>query len=171
MSQTKITISDARLREAAEQGMDEFIQVFTDRYLEVIGGELNAETMSMLNGEQITLLAYIMFRDEVMDGGFIQLIHNGYGPFIFENPFAKAMRLMGAKPFSKLVYEGRALYEKYGTELTKECSEQEFMELFERFPEFDDLDDEFIEMEEQVTATLACYVDEHLELFGEIVKD
>lgn len=171
MSQTKITISDARLREAAEQGMDEFIQVFTDRYLEVIGGELNAETMSMLNGEQITLLAYIMFRDEVMDGGFIQLIHNGYGPFIFENPFAKAMRLMGAKPFSKLVYEGRALYEKYRAELTKECNEQEFMELFERFPEFDDLDDEFIEMEEQVTATLACYVDEHLELFGEIVKD
>ena len=110
MSQTKITISDARLREAAEQGMDEFIQVFTDRYLEVIGGELNAETMMMLNGEQITLLAYIMFRDEVMNGGFIQLIHNGYGPFIFENPFAKAMRLMGAKPFSKLVYEGRALY-------------------------------------------------------------
>lgn len=171
MSQTKITISDARLREAAEQGMDEFIQVFTDRYLEVIGGELNAETMMMLNGEQITLLAYIMFRDEVMNGGFIQLIHNGYGPFIFENPFAKAMRLMGAKPFSKLVYEGRALYEKYGVELTKECNEQEFMELFERFPEFDDLDDEFIEMEEQVTATLACYVDEHLELFGEIVKD
>ena len=171
MSQTNITISDARLREAAEQGMDEFIQVFTDRYLEVRGGELNAETMMMLNGEQITLLAYIMFRDEVMNGGFIQLIHNGYSPFIFENPFAKAMRLMGAKPFSKLVYEGRALYEKYGAELTKECSEQEFMELFERFPEFDDLDDEFIEMEEQVTATLACYVDEHLELFGEIVKD
>ena len=103
MSQTKITISDAKLRAAAAEGMDEFLQVFTDRYMEVIGGTLNAETMAMLNGEQITLLAYTMFREEVMDGGFVQLIHNGYGPFIFENPFAKAMRLMGAKPFSKLV--------------------------------------------------------------------
>ena len=45
------------------------------------------------------------------------------------------------------------------------------MELFERYSEFDDLDDEFVEMEEEVTATLACYVDEHLELFGEIVEE
>lgn len=171
MSQTKITISDAKLRAAAAEGMDEFLQVFTDRYTEVIGGTLNAETMAMLNGEQITLLAYTMFREEVMDGGFVQLIHNGYGPFIFENPFAKAMRLMGAKSFSKLVYEARALYEKYGAEIVKECDEQEFMELFERYSEFDDLDDEFVEMEEEVTATLACYVDEHLELFGEIVEE
>jgi hypothetical protein len=171
MSQTKITISDAKLRAAAAEGMDEFLQVFTDRYMEVIGGTLNAETMAMLNGEQITLLAYTMFREEVMDGGFVQLIHNGYGPFIFENPFAKAMRLMGAKSFSKLVYETRALYEKYGAEIVKECDEQEFMELFERYSEFDDLDDEFVEMEEEVTATLACYVDEHLELFGEIVEE
>ncbi|MBO5880537.1 MAG: DUF4375 domain-containing protein, partial [Paraprevotella sp.] len=60
---------------------------------------------------------------------------------------------------------------KYGAEIVKECDEQEFMELFERYSEFDDLDDEFVEMEEEVTATLACYVDEHLELFGEIVEE
>ena len=47
-----------------------------------------------------------------MDGGFIQLIHNGYGPFIFDNPFAKAMRIMGAHDFSKLVYKGKKLYDK-----------------------------------------------------------
>ena len=74
MEQKAITISDARLREAAGQGMDEFLQVFIDRYKEVIGGELNAENMGMLNGEQISLLAYSIFREEVMDGGFIQLI-------------------------------------------------------------------------------------------------
>ena len=120
MEQKIITISDARLREAAAQGMDEFLQVFIDRYREVIGGELNAGNMGMLNGEQISLLAYALFREEVMDGGFIQLIHNGYGPFIFDNPFAKAMRLMGAHDFSKLVYKGKRLYDKYKEELTKD---------------------------------------------------
>lgn len=125
----------------------------------------------MLNGEQISLLAYIMFRDEVMDGGFVQLIHNGYGPFIFENPFAKAMRLMGAHDFSKLVYKGRKLYEKYRDELTRECSDEEFMALFERFSEFDELDDAFVEMEEEVTAALAHYVDEHIDQFATIVKE
>ena len=61
MEQKRVTISDARLREAATQGMDEFLQVFIDRYREVIGGELNAGNMGMLNGEQISLLAYALF--------------------------------------------------------------------------------------------------------------
>lgn len=171
MEKTTITLSDNQLRKAAESGMDEFIKVFTDRYLDVLGGELNANNMQLLNGEQISLLAYTMLRDEVMDGGFIQLIHNGYGPFIFDNPFAKAMRLMGAHDFSKLVYKAKKLYDKYKEELTKDCSDEEFMALFERYPEFDDLDDNFVEMEEEVTEILARYVDEHIDTFAKIEQD
>lgn len=106
-----------------------------------------------------------------MDGGFVQLIHNGYGPFIFENPFAKAMRIMGAHEFSKLIYKGRKLYEQYGAEITRECSDEEFMAMFEQYSKFDELDDAFVEMEEEVTETLARYVDEHIDLFATIVKD
>lgn len=170
METISITIQDEQLRQAAEKGIDEFIKVFTDSYMETLGGELNGENMHLLNGQQISLLAYVMLRDEVLDGGFIQLIHNGYGPFIFDNPFAKAMRIMGAHDFSKLVYKGKKLYNKYKNELTKDCSDEEFMALFERYPEFDDLDDNFIEMEEEVTNILAHYVDEHLEEFAVIVK-
>ena len=174
MERKAITVSDARLREAAAQGMDEFLQVFIERYKEVIGGELNAENMGLLNGEngeQISLLAYAIFREEVMDGGFIQLIYNGYGPFIFDNPFAKAMRMMGATELAKLINKGKKLYVKYKAELTRERTDEEFMGMFEQYPKFDDLDDAFVEMEEEVTATLACYVDEHLDVFAEIVKE
>lgn len=170
MGTTAITIDDARLREAAAQGMDEFIKVFTDRYLEILGGELNGENMSLLNGEQISLLAYVMVRDEVMDGGFVQLIHNGYGPFIFHNPFEKAMRLMGARDFAKILKKAKKYYLRDKEELTADCSDEEFMALFERHPEFDDLDDSFVEMEEEVTATLARYVDEHISEFAVITN-
>ena len=170
METISITIQDEQLRQAAQKGIDEFIKVFTDSYMKTLGGELNGENMHLLNGQQISLLAYVMLRDEVLDGGFIQLIHNGYGPFIFDNPFAKAMRIMGAHDFSKLVYKGKKLYDKYKNELTKDCSNEEFMALFERYPEFDDLDDNFIEMEEEVTNILAHYVDEHIEEFAVIVK-
>lgn len=170
METISITIQDEQLRQAAEKGIDEFIKVFTDSYMKTLGGELNGENMHLLNGQQISLLAYVMLRDEVLDGGFIQLIHNGYGPFIFDNPFAKAMRIMGAHDFSKLIYKGKKLYDKYKNELTKDCSDEEFMALFERYPEFDDLDDNFIEMEEEVTNILAHYVDEHIEEFAVIVK-
>lgn len=166
-----IHISEHEIMNAASEGIDAFISLFTTHYLEAIGGELNAEGMNMLNSDQITLLGYIMFRDEIMDGGFVQLIHNGYGPFFFENPFAKAMRLMGAHDFSKLIYKARELYMKNKDEIARECSDNEFMALFEQFPEFDDLDDEFIENEEEITETIARYVDEHIELFASIVKE
>ena len=100
-----IEVMESALQKAAGEGMDEFIQVFTDKYKEIIGGELTADTMPLLTGEQHSLLAYQIFRDEIMVGGFCQLIQNGYGGYIFDNPFAKVMRLWGAEEFSKLVYK------------------------------------------------------------------
>ena len=166
----QVKIQESEIMQAAQGGMDAFVDVFHKHILDSIGGELNAESMQQLAPDQITLLAYVIFRDEVMDGGFIQLIHNGYGPFIFLNPFAKAMRLWGAKDFCNLVYKGRKLFEQYGEEIQQACSDEEFMALFERYPEFDELDDAFVEMEEEVTETVARYIDEHLEAFAEIVK-
>ena len=161
----EVKIPETKLQEAASKGTDAFLTVVHDAILEAIGGVVNAQTLPLLNGEQTTLLAYFILREEVMDGGFIQLIHNGYGPFIFLNPFAKAMRLWGAHAFSKLVYKGRKLFELYGDKLTTDCSDEEFMALFEQYPDFDDLDDEFIEMEEEVTDIIAHYVDDNLEKF------
>lgn len=166
----QVQIKETEIIQAAQQGMDAFVDVFYKHILDSIGGELNAEGMQKLQADQITLLAYMIFREEVMDGGFVQLIHNGYGPFIFLNPFAKAMRLWGAKNFCNLVYKGRKLFEQYGDEITKDYTDEEFMALFEKFPEFDDLDDEFIEMEEEVTETVARYIDEHLDNFAQIQK-
>ena len=45
------------------------------------------------------------------------------------------------------------------------------MALFEQYPEFDDLDDEFVETEEAITTTIAYYVDAHLDDFVEVTKD
>ena len=166
----EVKIKEQDILRGADEGMDAFIGVFRDAILSSIGGELNAETMQQLHSDQITLLAYEKVREEVLDGGFIQLIHNGYGPFIFLNPFAKAMRLWGAREFCDLIYDGRRLFEKYGDELTKDCTDEEFMALYEQYPKFDDLDDKFIEMEEEVTEVVARYVDEHIENFATVVK-
>ncbi|WP_221658126.1 DMP19 family protein [Bacteroides salyersiae] len=165
-----IKLSDAVLQKAAGEGMDEFIQVFTDKYKEVIGGELTVGTMALLTGEQHSLLAYRIFRDEIMVGGFCQLIQNGYGGYVFDNPFAKVMRLWGAEEFSKLVYRAKKIYDAHREDLEKERTEDEFMAMYEQYEAFDELEEEYFEMEEQVTAIVASYVDEHLELFAEIVK-
>ena len=163
-----IEINDSALQEAALEGMDEFIQVFTTKYLEVLGGELKAENMGLLTGEQHALLSYQIFRDEVMSGGFCQLIQNGYGAYLFDNPFAKAMRLWGAKEFSKLVYKAKEIYDANREELEKERTDEEFMAMYEQFEVFDDIEETYFEMEELVTTQIAEYIDEHLELFAKI---
>lgn len=166
-----IKIQESDLEKAAKKGMDEFIAVFTNKYLETISGELNTQTMPLLNGYQHTLLGYHFFREEVMDGGFIQLIQNGYGGYIFENPFAKAMRMFGANEFSKLIYKAKDIYDKHKEDLTRERSDEEFMAMYEQYEAFDDLEDSYIEMEEEITETIARYVDEHIDMFAEIIKD
>lgn len=168
MEMNQITVSDADLRKGAEEGMDAFLKVFIDKYLEVTGGGINEKTMPLLNGYQHTLLGYHFFREEVMEGGFVQLIQNGYGPYIFDNPFAKAMRLFGAKDFSKLIYEAKKIYDAHRADLEKDCTEDEFMAMYEQYEAFDDLEEKFMEEEELITAQIAAYVDEHLDSFATI---
>ncbi len=164
-----VTISDATLRQAAQEGMDAFVAAFVTAIKEAIGGELTQETLSELNSDQITLLAWDVLHQEVMDGGFVQLIYNGYGPFIFKNPFAKAVKLWGMRDLSRLVYDAHTLYNKYREKLERDCSDEEFMALFEQCPEFDDMDDLFVEQEEAWTADIAQYIDKNIAKFATIV--
>lgn len=165
----QVTISDAVLRQAATDGMDAFVGAFVTAIKQAIGGELTAEQMQQLNADQVTLLAWNILHEEVMDGGFVQLIHNGYGPFIFKNPFAKALKqLWGMRELSKLIYDAHTLYVKYHEAIERDCTEDEFMALFEQYPEFDDMDDTFVEEEETWTEQIARYIDEHIDRFAVI---
>lgn len=158
----EISIEDATLAKAAKQGCDEFLSTIIAAIKQAIGGELTADNMPKLNTSQITLLAYNILHEDVMDGGFIQLIHNGYGAFIFTNPVAKILKDWGLKDLSRLLFSGKKLYFEHHTSLEQECSDEQFMALFEQHPEFDDLDDDFVEHEEEWTEAMAMYVDEHL---------
>ena len=125
-----IEITDTALQTAAAEGIDAFLRAFTDKYREALGGDPTAETISRLNGEQHSLLAYRIFRDEVTEGGFCQLIQNGYGVYIFDNPFARVMRLWGAERFSKLVYAAKKIYDAHREDLERERTDEEFMAMY-----------------------------------------
>jgi len=71
----EVKIKDHVLQKAASEGMDEFVKVFVDAISEAVDGSLNSYNMAELNADQITLLAYHYLHEEVMSGGFVQLIH------------------------------------------------------------------------------------------------
>jgi hypothetical protein len=166
----EIKIKDSSLQQAAAEGMDAFVDVFVEAINAAIGNQLTIETMAELNSDQITLLAWDQLHEEVMDGGFVQLIHNGYGPFIFKNPLAKALKLWGLRDLSKLIYDAHSLYQKYHEPLERDCTDEEFMALFEQYPEFDDMDDAFVEKEEEWTEQIARYIDNNIEKFAKITQ-
>ena len=71
METSKIEIKDEVLRQGAEEGMDEFIKVFTDKYLEVTGGVINAETMPLLNWLPTFFARLSFFREEINEWGHL----------------------------------------------------------------------------------------------------
>lgn len=156
--------------EAATNESGEAVAREVKNAIEQACGSLTVETLTALNAEQVTLWAFFILHDEVMDGGFVQLIHNGYGPFFFRNPFTKAMQLWGIDTIVPIMRHAEKLYRKHGADIEKPCSDEAFMALFEQFPQFDDLDDEFIEEEENICQAVGQYVADHLERFVEVVN-
>ncbi len=165
----KVSISDAKLRKAASAGADAFLDLVINETRKAIGGELTTENMSQMSSDQITLVGYAILRDELMDGGFVQLIYNGYGPFFFHNPFDAAIRNWGVVDLCRLIRRVKKQYLRYKDDIERPMSDEEFMALYEQLPAFEDFDDEFVTNEEQWTAQIAEYVDNHLEEFIEIV--
>jgi hypothetical protein len=165
-----IQIKNSDLVAAAEKGMDAFLEIIIYAYLEDIDGNLTSQSLSKLNGSQNTLLAWHFFTTEMRDGGFVQLIQNGYGGYIFENPFAKVIKQFGAIELAKLVYKAKEIYDKNKTALERETTDEEFNALYVEFEVFDDLEELYFDVEEEQTALIAAYVDEHITDFVEITN-
>lgn len=165
----EVYITDASLRQAAQGGAPALVEAVAQAIGQAAGGGLSAHALQLLSPQQTTLLAYRALRDELMEGGWVQLIHNGWGPFFFRNPFAKAMRLWGVDGLAAMVGRARRLYARLHAPIEADCTDEEFMALYERFPQFDALDDEFVEREEEFTRGVALWVDAHLEQFVKTV--
>ncbi len=151
------------LEQAWEAGPADYIQTVTDGYLDVLGGTLTADNMDTLTPQQHTLLAYRYLLDEVMEGGFIQLIQNGYGPYVLEGPFARIIKKeWGMTEFGKFLYKVRKEYLLHREALEAELDDEQFMALYEQQESMNELGDDFLDdYQEEITPAIAQYVRTH----------
>lgn len=167
----EVVIKDSQLRQAAANGSEAFMQCVLQSIKDVAGGTLDESALQKLSADQLTLWAYDILREELLEGGFVQLIHNGWGEFFFRNPFALVMKQWGLRDLSKIVYGAAKLYNEYGSQIVQDCTDEEFMALYEQFPDFDDFDDDFVDREEEFSQAVAAYVDENITLFCTIIEE
>ncbi len=167
MEEDRFQLTQIELDAAWNAGPLDYIGLITDAYLNTLDGQLTEYNMDALSADQHTLLAYRYILDEVMEGGFIQLIQNGYGPYVLDGPFAMMMKKhWELVDFGKFMYEVKKVYHQNKAELEADLSEDEFMALYEQQEKMNELGDEFLDKyQEEVTPSIADYVRKNEEIF------
>jgi hypothetical protein len=155
------------LQKYDELSAADFIRFVTDCYLDTLGGGLTPDNMAMLTTQQHTLLCYRYLLDEVMEGGFIQLIHNGYAGYVLMGPFPYILKKeWGMKELSQLIYNVKSEYQRHREQLECEMTDEEFMALYEQLETLNELGDDFLDdHQEEATPRVARYVAEHADTF------
>lgn len=147
-----------------------YIRVFINAYIGDTKDNDPAEKMSELNGYQNTLLAYHYFCEEITEGGFIQLIQNGYGPYIFHNPFAKVMKIFGAGELAKIIYKAKDIYDKHKEELEKAETTEDFDKIDKQLEKLENLEEAFFDIKSNEEKIIAEYIKTNTNNFAEIAE-
>jgi F0F1-type ATP synthase gamma subunit len=148
----------------------DFLFLFIDQYYKIMSSDQNEEIMEEFSADQHTLLAFNSLYGQVTNGGFLQLIQNGYGSYVFENPFSEHIKSWGAIEIANIVDEAKIIYEKHKTEIEKEATLEEFSKMYEEYTDFEPLDDKFYEIMDGEVEIIRKYVENNLSLFAIVTE-
>ncbi|GAA4452745.1 hypothetical protein GCM10023092_12100 [Rurimicrobium arvi] len=119
-----------------------------------------------LSPGQELLLRYDYVRMQVIQGGFIQLIQNGYIDLL--PPMPAMLTQVGATEMAKILDDVLRVFSLNSETLGKETTVEEFAQLYEEFREFEELDAAFERLNAETEIALVDYAlrfpDEFMEL-------
>ncbi len=162
-------ISENEINKAKNDIWD-FLFLFIDKYHEMMTNKPDEDMAQNFNNSQHTLMAFNFLYGQVCNGGFLQLIQNGYGNYVFDSPFVEDIRIWGAEKIADIVEDAKVIYEKNREELEKEITIEEFSAMYKEFTEFEPLDDRFYEVMDIEIKKIKDWVENHLSDFAVIKK-
>lgn len=119
-----------------------------------------------LSPGQELLIRYDYVRMQVLQGGFIQLIQNGYINLLLAMP--EMLTQVGAPEMAKLLDDVLKVYTLNVDDLSKETTVDEFAKLYQEFTEFEELDDRFTKLNPATELAIVEYAlkypDEFIEM-------
>lgn len=119
-----------------------------------------------LSPGQELLIRYDYVRMQVLQGGFIQLIQNGYVNLLLSMP--QMLKQVGSPKMAQLLDDVLKVFSLNYEGLSKETSVEEFAKLYEEYTEFEELDARFATenaaTEKSIVAYALRFPDEFIEL-------
>lgn len=152
--------------EAATDDPAALIYLLVTSYRALISADSSGQIQNQFSTEQNILMAFETFDGQVCNGGFIQLIENGYGSYIFDTPFSTYIREWGLVRSASLIDQASVLYEQKKETLEKEKTLAEFARLYQEHPEFDPLDKEFYDVIDGERELVKEYILLHIDRFA-----
>lgn len=125
------------------------------------------EFMNELSEGQQLLLSYDYVQTQVLQGGFIQLIQNGYVSLLLSLP--GWLEDIGATEMSKVIDDVLKIYVLNRERLDAETSVEDFAKLYNELKEFEALDKKFEELNEVTIHEILDYALEAIEDYA-IIK-
>ena len=115
--------------------------------------------------DQIALFIYGTLHGQVMNGGFLQLIFNGYAPYVFASPLASTLRAWGASSTADLIDAIADVCLQVDRSLrdVDKSNLESFTNLYTQYPEFSNYDNAFCENDGM--KEVKAYVSENLAVF------
>ena len=103
----------------------------------------SGQILNEFTNDQNALLAYISMDNQVCNGGFIQLIENKYGSYIFDSPLTDYLNTWGAVKTAKILEDAKLIYHQKKPILEKEKTLEEFAKLYQEHPDFEELENQY----------------------------
>lgn len=163
----KISKKDLEIKDSWD-----FLYAILGVYFDWMEKEWEEFVFENLSDEQATLYIYRNLDAQVTNGGFVQMIYNGYENWVFNEVFIQKLNDFGLEKTAKIVEKAKKIFEKYREKFANVNREDwdAFANLYKECPEFEDCDSEYYEINDAEVDILAEYVRENISDFIEVTE-
>jgi hypothetical protein len=157
-----------RLKEVqASNDMNEYYDLLCQPLHEELYRRQDFTFFEELSEGQQLLVCYDYVQNHVLQGGFIQLIQNGYVNMLA--PMPGWLATIGDEQMAKLMDDALKAYVINRDILDKETTPEEFANLYEQLPVFGPLDKRFESLHPYTVELMLQYATHHIEEFAKVI--
>lgn len=147
----------------------EYIFLFIEKYHELLSSDNTGLMQDEFTAEQNVLMAYNAFDTQVSNGGFIQLIENGFGSYIFDSPLSEHLSDWGLKKTANLIDQARTIYHAKKEILEREKSLEDFTKLYQEHREFEPIESEYYQISNSERELMKKYIESNVSDFARVI--